>query len=66
MSLTGQTMGPVATDLNIGLRNLGVTEQKPEAKDGLSQNVKNGIGDDLIVNGGLTGAVCNTPDTEAC
>ena len=38
-------------------------EEEPGTEDGLSEDVKDGVGDDLLVNGGGAGAVSDTPDT---
>ena len=38
-------------------------EEKPEAEDWLSQDVKNGVGDNLGVDIDVAGSVGNTPDT---
>ena len=40
-------------------------EEEPGTEDGLGKDVKDGIGDDLLVNGGVAGAVSDTPDTES-
>lgn len=39
-------------------------EEEPGTEDGLGEDVKDGVGDDLLVNGGGAGAVSDTPDTE--
>lgn len=62
-ALRAEAMGPVSTNLNIGLGHLGVSEQEPESEDGLRKDVEDGVGDDLSVDGGLAGTVGNTPDT---
>jgi hypothetical protein len=59
-------VGPEATELNLALAKLGVGEQQPGAEDGLSKNVKNGVGDDLAVNTNTAGAVGEAPDTVNC
>ena len=41
-------------------------EQEPEAEDGLGQDVKNGIGDNLRVNIRNARAIGDTPDAIAC
>ena len=43
-------------------RILSMSDQEPEAKDRLSQDVENGIGDDLSVNRPFASSVSNTPD----
>jgi hypothetical protein len=40
-----------------------VTEKEPETEDGLGKNVKDGIGDDLSIDGGGTGTISEAPDT---
>lgn len=39
-----------------------MSEEKPEAEDGLGQNVEHGIGDDLAIDADVSGSVGNTPD----
>lgn len=41
---------------------LSVSEQEPETKDWLGQDVKNGIGDDLSINTPLACSISNTPN----
>jgi hypothetical protein len=41
-----------------------VGEEEPGTEDGLGKDVKDGVGNDLLVNGGVAGAVGDTPDTE--
>lgn len=41
-----------------------MSEQKPEAEDGLGENIENGVGNDLGVHIDLAGAVGDTPDTK--
>jgi hypothetical protein len=62
-TLTVQTVGPEATNLNLGLAKLGVGEQQPGTEDGLSKNVKNGVGNDLAVDTNVAGTVSKAPDT---
>ena len=38
-------------------------EEKPEAEDWLSQDVKNGVGDNLGIDVDVAGSIGNTPDT---
>lgn len=52
-------MGPEASNV---ANALGVCKQQPEAKDGLGEDVKDGVGNDLRVDGPLAGTVSNTPD----
>ena len=62
-TLTVQTVGPEATDLNLALAKLSVGEQQPGAEDGLGQDVEDGVGNDLAINTNTAGAVGKSPDT---
>ena len=62
-ALVAETLAPEATDLNVGLGDALVGEEEPGTEDGLGEDVKDGVGDDLLVNGGGAGAVSDTPDT---
>ena len=39
-------------------------EEQPEAKDRLGKNVKDGIGNNLSVDGRNAGSISNTPDAD--
>ena len=41
-------------------------KEQPEAENGLSHNVEDGIGDDLNIDTGNTGAVGNSPNAARC
>ena len=43
-----------------------MSEQEPEAEDGLGKDVEDSIGDDLSINARDTGTVSNTPDATLC
>ena len=62
-TLLAETLAPEATEVNVGLGELGVGEQEPGTEDGLGEDVKDGVGDDLLVNGSVAGAVGDTPGT---
>ena len=62
-TLVTETLGPEATNVDVGLGDALVGEEEPCTEDGLSEDVKDGVGDDLLVNGGGAGAVSDTPDT---
>jgi len=53
-------MGIMLADL---LRHRIVSEQEPEAKDGLGENVKDGVCDDLGIDANVARTIGNTPDT---
>jgi len=55
-------MGPEAVDVQACLRNAIVSEQEPEAKDRLSEDVEDSIGDDLGVDTNGAGSDSDTPD----
>jgi hypothetical protein len=63
-ALVAETLAPEATDLKVGLGDALVGEEEPGTKDGLGEDVKDSVGDDLLVNGSVAGAVSDTPDTE--
>jgi len=62
-ALVAETLTPEAVDLNVGLRDALVGEEEPCTEDGLGEDVKDGVSDDLLVNGGVAGAISDTPDT---
>lgn len=43
-----------------------VSKKEPEAEDGLSEDIEDGVCDDLSVNINIAGSISNTPDTTAC
>jgi hypothetical protein len=57
-----ETDGTLATQ-DVGLGHLRVGEEEPDAENGLGKDIKNGVGDDLTIDGQFTGSVSNTPDT---
>lgn len=62
-TLTAKTVGPEATELNVGLGHVGVGEEKPQTEDGLGEDVKDGVGNNLGVNRELARAIGDAPDT---
>ena len=44
------------------LRQAIVGEEKPEAKDGLGEDIEDGIGDDFGIETDVAGPVSDTPD----
>lgn len=63
--LAAETLGPEAIELNIGLRHALVSEQKPGTEDWLGKDIEDSVGNDLLVNRGVAGAIGDTPDTVA-
>jgi len=61
-ALAGETLAPEATELDLSLRDALVGEQKPCTEDRLGKDIKDGVGDDLLIDTDLAGAVSNTPD----
>lgn len=56
-------MGPEAAELNVGLRNARVLHQEPGTENSLSEDIKNGVGNDLAVDGQAAGAIPKAPNT---
>jgi hypothetical protein len=63
-TLAANTVGPEATKLNLSLGHALVGEEQPSTEDRLGEQVENGVGNDLLVNGHLAGAIGNTPNAE--
>ena len=61
-TLTVDTMSPEATNLKLSLGHALVGEEQPSTEDRLGEQVEDGVGNDLLVNGHLAGAIGNTPD----
>ena len=62
-TLATEAVGPEATEIDVGLGDVGVGDQEPETEDGLVENVKNSVGNDLSINGELARAIGDTPNT---
>lgn len=65
-ALAVQAVGPEAAEVDISLAKLSMSDDQPSTEDGLSKNVKDGIGDDLAVNTNTTGTVSETPNARCC
>lgn len=63
-TLTVETIGPEATEINVGLAELSVGDDQPSTEDGLSKNIKDGVGHDLAINTNTAGTVGEAPDTD--
>ena len=63
-ALTVETVGPEATKVDISLAELGVSDDQPRTEDGLSKDIKDSVGNDLLVNGHLAGTVGDAPNAE--
>lgn len=61
-TLTVETVSPEATKVDISLTELGVSDDQPGAEDGLSKDIKDGVGDDLAIDTDATGTVSETPN----
>lgn len=57
-------MSPISTNLDVRLRDAAVADEEPETKDGLSEDVKHSVCENLRVNRRLTGTIGETPDTD--
>jgi hypothetical protein len=62
-ALAAKSVGPETSKVNVGLGHLRVGNKEPDAKDGLGEDVKNGVSDDFGVDRDLARSVGNTPDT---
>jgi hypothetical protein len=62
-ALTVETVGPEASEVHISLAELGVSDDQPSTKDGLSKNIKDSVGNDLAIDTNLAGTVSEAPDT---
>jgi hypothetical protein len=65
-TLAVQAVGPEAAEGNIGLGNLCVRQEEPEAKDRLGKDVQNSIRNDLLVDRQMTASVGDPPDAKSC
>lgn len=65
-ALTVKTVSPEATEIDIGLAELSVSDDQPSTEDGLSKHIKDGVGDDLAVDTNLTGTISEAPDAGRC
>ena len=65
-ALTVETVGPEATKVDISLAELGVSDDQPGTEDGLSKNIKDGVGNNLAIDTNLTGTVSEAPNTRCC
>lgn len=61
-ALVAETLAPEATDLNVGLGDALVGEEEPGTEDGLGEDVEDSVGDDLLINGSVAGAIGDTPN----
>lgn len=61
-ALLAEALAPEATELDVGLGDALVGEEEPGAEDGLGEDVEDGVGDDLLVNVHVAGAVGDAPD----
>ena len=55
-------MSPEAAKVDVGLWHADVGEQEPGSEDRLGKDVQDSIGDDLLVDAHVAGAVGDTPD----
>lgn len=61
-ALRGESVSPEATEINIGLRHLCVSNEEPCTEDWLGKNVKYGIGNNLLVDIEDERSVSDGPD----
>lgn len=62
-TLSREAVGPPSTNLHVGFRDAAVTEQQPQTEDGLGQNVKYGVGQNLAIDTSLASTVGEAPHT---
>lgn len=62
-TLAADAVSPEATKLNLSLGHALVGEKQPSTKDRLGEQIEDSVGDDLLVNGHLAGAIGDTPNT---
>lgn len=63
-TLGGESVGPPAADLNVRLGDAAVAKQKPKSKDGLSQDIEDGVGHDFTIDRCLAGTIGKAPHAE--
>lgn len=61
-TLRRKTVGPESTEVNVGVSHLGMGDEEPCTEDWLGEDVKDSVGNDLLINRGDAGTVSNTPD----
>lgn len=61
-ALGTETLAPESTDVNVGLGDALVGDEEPGTEDGFGEDVKDGVGNDLLVNVHVAGAIGDTPD----
>lgn len=61
-ALTVEAVGPEATEINIGLTELGVGDDQPSTEDGLSKNIEDGVSNNLAINTNAAGTISEAPD----
>lgn len=62
-ALVGKTRRPPSTDIEVGLGDLSVGAEENGSKDGLGEDVEDGVGDDLGADADLASSVGNAPNT---
>ena len=62
-ALTTKTLGPEATNINVGLGHAGMGNEEPCTKDDLGENIEDGVGNNFAINADPAGTVGNSPDT---
>lgn len=65
-ALAVQAVGPKPAEGYIGVGNLCMCQEEPEAKDWLGKNVQDSISNNLLVDRQMTASVGDTPDTNSC
>lgn len=62
-ALAAQTVGPEAAKLDVSLGHSPMLNQKPDAEDGLSEDVEDCVSDDLATDVNMAATISDTPDT---
>jgi len=61
-TLAAETLGPEAVEVDVRLGHVGVSEEEPQAEDGLGEDIEDGVANDLSIDAGDASTVGNTPD----
>ena len=63
-TLAGEAMSPEATKIDISLGHVHVSQEQPQTKDRLRQDVENSVSNNLAVDINVAGAISDAPHTK--